>query len=135
MLAYLSRVLYPVLMGSHRSAGILNEHSRTANFMLNGNTRLSHWHTKALYVHVIFSWDSLDRECVVKLLIRCTCLAGSCNTFAHVYFGICTRIEREREHSAFSPAFALSVICACNVLICHICPLFYLFNQLVLCVL
>ncbi len=87
-------------MGSHRSAGLLNEHSRTANFMLNGNTSLNHWHTEALDVHVVFSWDSLDRDCVVKSLIRCTCMTGSCNTFAHVYFGIQTHIERERERES-----------------------------------
>lgn len=100
MLAYPFRVLYRVLMGSHRSAGILNKHIRTANFMLNGNTckiSLSHWHAETLDVHVAYSWKSLETERVVKPLIRCTCLAGSCNTFAHVYFRKHTHTHSERS--------------------------------------
>lgn len=63
--------------------------------MLNGNTRLSHWHMEALDVHVILSWDSLDRECVHQMHLPDRFI----NTLAHVCFGTRTRIEREREHS------------------------------------
>jgi len=85
-------------MGSHRRAGILNERSRTANFMLNGNTckiSLSHWHTEALDVHVRYSRESLD--------------APAWPVHPH------TLALTIRESSAFSSAFAFSVISFCYV--------------------
>lgn len=117
MPTYPFHVLYPVLMGSHRSTGILNEHSRTANFMLNGNThKISHsrWPTEALDEHVVYSQDSLDSECVVKPLISCTCPQYFC-LFAFWY----ARILRK--------SFCIAVTCAFDVFSLPHLSVFFLF--------